>query len=349
MNKAVVAPHGIGTAWRDVKNVSSSKRVLFYEGEDTRMLRAAIAAADAGLCRPVVLGRVSEMLTTARCLGLDLSAVEMRDVNDEVLRDNQLDEYGRPCHRGGLDTEFLSSRAHASALLVRSGWVDAAIGGARTSSADILGAGMSCIGLAPGRTTVSGAVFLDTQRPDVGSGGTLAFADAVVTPMPTVEQLVDIAAATAHSWRSLMRTEPRIGFLSFSTKGSSKSRHVDRVRDALRLFQRTFPDEVVDGELQFDAAVSGAVAARKSASGAVGGSANVLVFPSLDSANIAYKVAEQLGGSKARAFLQGLARPFADVSRGCTVDDIVTTVGMLLYDVLQDRESPGSHYQGEMN
>lgn len=303
------------------------------------MLQAAAVAAEMGLCRPVVLGHRSDILTTARELGLDLSAVELLDMNDEALRQEMRDGFRRDTGTTAASgADLLPNRAYVGAMLVRSGWFDAAIGGARTSSADMLRAGISCLGLAEGRRTVSGAVFVDTQRPEVGSEGTLAFADAVVTPMPTTEQLVDIAAATAKSWRSLMTTEPRIAFLSFSTKGSSGSPHVDRVRAAFRLFQQQFPDEVADGELQFDAAVSSAVAARKSATGGVAGSANILIFPSLDSANIAYKVAEQLGGAQARAFLQGLARPFADVSRGCSADDIVTTVGMLMFDMLQGRE-----------
>lgn len=274
------------------------------------------------------------MKDSARALGIDISSVELLDVNAGVLRDLQRDAYGSPS-RVADDRAFATGRADVGAMLVNSGWVDAAVGGAQTSSADMLRAAMTCIGLAPERSTVSGALFLDVQRSDIGSSGTLAFADAVVTPSPTVEQLVDIAAATAMSWRSLMLTQPRIAFLSFSTKGSSGSRHVDRVREAVRLFQQKYPDELVDGELQFDAAVSSSVAARKSVTGAVAGAANILIFPNLDSANIAYKVAEQLGQAHARAILQGLGRPFADVSRGCSVDDIVSTVGMLLYDALQ--------------
>ncbi|UTT51110.1 MULTISPECIES: phosphate acyltransferase [Rhodococcus] len=347
MTEAKVCPREQAPAWRDVKNVSSSARVLFLEGEDPRMVRAAVAAGQAGMCRPVLWGPEAQLKDTARALGLDISSVELLDVNADLLRDLQHDACGNPSHVAE-DPEFVTSRAYAGAMLVESGWVDAAVGGARASSADILRAAMTCIGLAPDRSTVSGAIFLDTQRSDIGSSGTLAFADAVVTPLPTVEQLVDIAAATAKSWRSLMLTQPRIAFLSFSTKGSSGSRHVDRVREAVRLFRQKYPDELVDGELQFDAAVSSSVAARKSVTGTVAGSANILVFPSLDSANIAYKVAEQFGQAHARAILQGLGKPFADVSRGCTVDDIVSTVGMLLYDALHTREIDMPQQRGAM-
>jgi len=333
-------------AWRDIENVSSSSRVAFIEGDEPRMLRAAALAVETGLCRPVLLGKRPEIQCAARDYGIDAGAIDTLDVSDPAVREQLVGDFERQAGPAtDLRSETLSNRASWAAALVRCGWVDAAIGGTRTTSADMLRAGLSCIGLASERSTVSGAIFLDTQRPDVGSAGTLAFADAVVTPMPTVEQLADIAAATARSWRALMRTEPRIGFLSFSTRGSSGSAHVQRVREAVTLFRRRFPEEAVDGELQFDAAVSKAVAERKHATGAVAGAANVLVFPSLDSANIAYKVAEQLGGARARAYLQGLARPFADVSRGCSVDDIVTTLRMLLYDTLQ-RPEPESNLRG---
>ncbi|MBS45577.1 MAG: hypothetical protein CMH83_20875 [Nocardioides sp.] len=333
-------------AWRDIENVSSSSRVAFIEGDEPRMLRAAALAVEAGLCRPVLLGKRPEIQRASRDYGIDAGAIDTLDVSDPAVREQLVRDFERQAGPAtDLRSETLSNRASWAAALVRCGWVDAAIGGTRTTSADMLRAGLSCIGLASERSTVSGAIFLDTQRADVGSAGTLAFADAVVTPMPTVEQLADIAAATARSWRALMRTEPRIGFLSFSTRGSSASAHVQRVREAVTLYRRRFPEETVDGELQFDAAVSKAVAERKHATGAVAGAANVLVFPSLDSANIAYKVAEQLGGARARAYLQGLARPFADVSRGCSVDDIVTTLRMLLYDTLQ-RPEPESNLRG---
>ncbi|WP_269210376.1 phosphate acyltransferase [Nocardioides furvisabuli] len=337
-------------AWRDIENVSSSSRVAFIEGDEPRMLRAAALATQTGLCRPVLLGKRSEIQRASRDQGIDVGAIDTLDVSDPAVREQLVRDFERKVGPAtDLRSATLSNPAAWGATLVRCGWMDAAIGGTRTTSADMLRAGLSCIGLAPERSTVSGAIFLDTQRPDVGSGGTLAFADAVVTPMPTVDQLADIAAATARSWRALMRTEPRIGFLSFSTRGSSGSPHVQRIRDAVTLFRRRFPEEAVDGELQFDAAVSTAVAERKHASGALAGAANVLVFPSLDSANIAYKVAEQLGGARARAFLQGLARPFADVSRGCSVDDIVTTLRMLLYDTLHSPEPESSRREGVLS
>lgn len=343
--KFTAAPVQAASAWRDIDGISSSSRVAFIEGDEPRMLRAAGLAAELGLCRPVLLGRQPEIQRTALHHGVDVGAIEILDISDVAVRQEVADDFGRQVGQViDLRSDSLSSPAAWGAMLVRCGWVDAAVGGARTTSAEMLHAGLSCIGLAPERTTVSGAVFLDTDRPDVGSGGTLAFADAVVTPLPTIEQLADIAAATAQSWRTLMKTEPRIGFLSFSTKGSSSSPQVERVREAVALFKGRFPGEAVDGELQFDTAVSRSVAERKHATGAIAGTANVLVFPNLDAANIGYKVAEQLGGARARALLQGFAKPFADVSRGCSVDDIVTTVRMLLYKV--QRLDPESNSAG---
>lgn len=332
---------GVG-AWRDLEDFTSSLRVAFIEGDEPRMLRAAARAQEAGLCRPVLMGDRAGIERAVHGREPDIV-----DISDRAVREQLLDDFER--HTGHVPESGRESPMNPAlwgAMLVRCGWVDAAIGGARTTSADMLRAGLSCIGLATDRRTVSGAMFLDTQRPDIGSNGTLAFADAVVTPLPTIEQLVDIAAATAQSWRALMKTEPRIGFLSFSTQGSSASSHVTRIREAVALFKQSFPGEVADGELQFDSAVSKTVAQRKHAVGEVAGTANILIFPSLDSANIAYKVAEQLGGARARGLLQGLAQPFADVSRGAGVDDIVMTVRMLLFDALQRLAPESSRREG---
>lgn len=318
-----------------------SARVVFIEGEEPRMLRAAVSLAQAQSCRPILIGRPSAIRTAAGRAGLDVSGMEWLDPHDAALRGRLVDDF--ESHSGQAVSDVSLDRASYGAMLVRAGWAEAAIGGADVSSADMLRAGLRFIGRSEDRTTVSGAILLDTQRPEVGSAGTLAFADAVVTPQPEIDQLVDIAAATAQTWRSLMRSEPHIAFLSFSTKGSSKSSFAHKARRAADLFRQRFPGEVADGEIQFDAAVSKSVAGRKSAAGPVAGSANVFVFPNLDAANIAYKVAEQVGGARARAVLQGLALPFADVSRGCSVDDIVTTVGMLLCTSLQRQTAAARH------
>ena len=207
----------------------------------------------------------------------------------------------------------------AAAVLVRAGEADAAVAGATRPSADVLRAGLRVLGTAPGTDLVSSCFML--VMPD---GRPVAFGDCGVVPDPDADQMASIAISTARTFAALVDSEPRIAMLSFSTKGSAEHERVDKVRRATVLVGERAPGLVVDGELQFDAAWVAEVADAKAPGSPVAGSANVFVFPDLDSGNIAYKVAERMGG--ARAFgplLQGLDGVLHDLSRGCSTDDIL--------------------------
>ncbi len=214
----------------------------------------------------------------------------------------------------------LDDPLHVGALLVATGEADGCIGGASRTTAQVIRAGLRVLGVAPGVSVVSSCFIL--VLPD---GRPVAYGDGAVLPDPDVEELASVAVSCAETFHRLCNEEPRVAMLSFSTKGSADHPRVDKVRAATALARTMAPDVAIDGELQFDAALLEAVAEVKAPGSPVAGRANVFVFPDLDSANIGYKITERLAGAKAFGpLLQGLGGVMHDLSRGCSVDDIVT-------------------------
>ena len=286
-------------------------RIVLPEGDEPRTVAAAEVIRREGLAEPILLTRDT---VTAKSAEYADALYELRKAKGLTPEDA---------------AKLVTDPMYYGMMMVKEGEADGLVSGAVHSTGDMLRPALQIVRTKPGVKLVSSAFLMECPNRAFGEDGLLVYADCVVNPCPNAEELAHIAVSTAETARELCGiAEPRVAMLSFSTKGSASHELVAKVQEATAIAHGLAPDLLLDGELQFDAALVPSVAAQKAPGSAVAGHANVLVFPDLQAGNIGYKITQRLGGANCFAVLQGLARPCNDLSRGCSVEDIVNTVAM---------------------
>ncbi len=308
-------------------------RIVLAEGTELRTLKAAEIIINEKLARVILLGNPETIEEITFKEGINVSGAEIIDPATDEKRQQYAEMMVEIRKSKGLTIQealaSLNDPLVFGPMMIKAGDADGEIAGAINATGDVLRPALQYVKTLPGVSVVSGVFFMLFKDKSVGDNGVLVFADCAVMPDPDERQLAEIAVTTAKTAKAIAGIEPRIAMLSFSTKGSAKHPLVNKVVNATQIAREMDPTLLIDGEMQLDAALVEAVGQLKSPGSKVAGRANVLVFPGLESANIGYKLVQRLAGAEAIGpILQGMAAPINDLSRGCSVSDIVNMVAI---------------------
>lgn len=310
------------------------QRIVLPESFEERTLRAADQVIEEGIASIILIGSESELLKKASSLGLkNIAKAKIVDPANNPKNEEYANLMVELRKSKGLTKEqayaLLKDPLYLATIMIKSKDADGEVAGADNATGDVLRPAFQYVKTLPGISVVSGAFLMFLKNKEYGEKGLMVFADCAAHPNPTAKELAEIAISTGKTTRAIAGFEPRIAMLSFSTKGSASHEMVDKVREATEIARKLDPSMKIDGELQADAAIVEAIGQKKAPGSEIAGKANVLVFPTLEAGNIAYKLVQRLADAEAVGpVLQGMAAPINDLSRGCSVSDIVNLVAI---------------------